>query len=131
MQETTTVARITKRLAISVSPDNGQGARMSYLRFEDQADGVHVFFDGATATGGFMEKDIATLNRASAHSIRFLIDFKTGADDVKVFVDGKKLISDTTWENYYDARGEQVLPTSKMLFRAGGTASPASRVTAS
>ena len=31
---------------ISVSPDNGQGARMSYLRFEDRADGVHVFFDG-------------------------------------------------------------------------------------
>ena len=38
-------------LAISVSPDNGQGARMSYLRFEDQTDGVHVFFDGTTADG--------------------------------------------------------------------------------
>ena len=46
-------------------------------------------------------QDIATLDRASAHSIRFLINFKTGADDVKVFVDGKKLISDTTWEDYY------------------------------
>ena len=98
---------------------------MSYLRFEDQADGVHVFFDGATATGGFMEKDIATLDRASAHSIRFLINFKKGADDVKVFIDGKKLISDTTWENYYDALGQQVAPVSKMLFRAGGTAAPA------
>ena len=62
---------------------------------------MHVFFDGTTATGGFMETDIATLSRASAHSIRFLITFKTGADDVKVFVDGKKLISDTTWEDYY------------------------------
>ena len=60
-----------------------------------------MFFDGATPEGGFMEKDIATLNRASAHSIRFLITFKTGADDVKVFIDGKKLISDTTWEDYY------------------------------
>ena len=74
---------------------------MSYLRFEDRADGVHVYFDGTTATGGFTETDIATLNRASAHSIRFLITFKTGADDVKVFIDGKRLISDTTWENYY------------------------------
>ena len=46
-------------------------------------------------------QDIATLNRASAHTIRFPIDFKTGADDVKVFIDGKKLISDTTWEDYY------------------------------
>jgi hypothetical protein len=111
-------------LAISVSPDNGQGARMSYLRFVDEADGVHVFFDGTTATGDFMEKDIAILDRESAHSIRFLITFKRGADDVKVFVDGKKLISDTTWENYYDALGQQVAPVSKMLFRAGGTAAP-------
>ena len=67
MQQTTTDRRSTpKPLAISVSPDTGHGARMSYLRFEDQADGVHVFFDGATATGDFVEKDIATLSRASA-----------------------------------------------------------------
>lgn len=111
-------------LAISVSPDNGQGARMSYLRFEDRADGVHVFFDGTTATGDFMEEDIATLDRASAHSIRFLVNFKKGADDVKIFVDGKKLISDTTWENYYSELGQQVAPVSNMLFRAGGTAAP-------
>ena len=84
-----------------------------------------MFFDGANAAGGFDETDIATLDRASAHSIRFLINFKTGADDVKVFIDGKKLIAGTTWENYYKAGEEQVLPTSKMLFRAGGIASPA------
>ena len=97
-----------KPLAISVSPDNGQGARISYPRFEDQADGVHVYFDGTTATGDFTEKDIATLNRASAHSVRFQINFKRGADDVKVFIDGKRLISDTTWENYYRDLGQQV-----------------------
>ena len=121
----TTTNVVQSGLAISVSPDNGEGARMSYLRFVDQNDGVHVYFDGATATGDFMEKDIATLNRASAHSIRFLITFKKGADDVKVFIDGKRLISDTTWENYYRELGQQVAPTSKMLFRAGGTAAPA------
>lgn len=113
-------------LAISVSPDNGQGARMSYLRFVDQADGVHVYFDGANATGGFDEMKIATLDRASAHSIRFLVGFKRGADDVKVFVDGRKAITGTTWENYYKVGVEQpVAPVSKMLFRAGGTAAPA------
>ena len=76
-----TTSRLTMQpelRSISVSPDNGQGARMSYLRFEDQADGVHVFFDGTTATGDFTEKDIATLNRASAHSVRFLINFRNG-----------------------------------------------------
>ena len=36
---------------MSVSPDNGSGARMSYLRFEDQSDGVHVFFDDVHESG--------------------------------------------------------------------------------
>src|SRR6476620_6516738 len=30
---------------LSISPDNGQGARMSYVRLEDNAAGVQVFFD--------------------------------------------------------------------------------------
>jgi hypothetical protein len=114
-------------LAISVSPDNGQGARMSYLRFEDKAGGVDVYFDGAKATGVFKEKKIATLDRESAHSIRFLIDFKTGADDVKVLIDGKMAISGTTWENYYRDLNQEVAPVSKMLFRAAGTAVPANQ----
>ena len=121
----TTSNEVQPGLAISVSPDNGQGARMSYLRFVDQADGVHVFFDGANAEGGFDETKIATLERTSAHSIRFLVGFKRGADDVKVFVDGKKAITGTTWETYYRELGQAVAPVSKMLFRAGGTAAPA------
>ncbi len=99
---------------------------MSYLRFEDKADGVHVYFDGTTATGGFMEKDIAMLNRASSHSIRFLINFKRGADDVKVFVDGKKADQrHDLGELLPTPEASRWLPISKMLFRAGGTASPA------
>jgi hypothetical protein len=93
----TTSDAVQPGLAISVSPDNGHGARMSYLRFEDHADGVRVFFDGANAAGGFDETRIATLEPASAHSIRFLINFRH-ADDVKVFIDGKKAISGTTGE---------------------------------
>jgi hypothetical protein len=67
-----------------VSPDDGQGGRMSYLRFEDQPDGVHVFFDDVTDPGPFPtvatfnETDIATLSRTRSHSIRFSIDFKPG-----------------------------------------------------
>ena len=33
---------------MSVSPDGGSGDRMSYLRFEDHSDGIHVFFDDVT-----------------------------------------------------------------------------------
>ena len=134
----TTLATEQTGLSMSVSPDNGQGARMSYLRFEDHADGVDVFFADATDPGplstaaSFSDTKIATLSRASAHTIRFLINFKTGPgnDDVKIFVDGKKLITGTTWEDYYRYDPEQtgggnVVPTvSKMLFRFGGTAHP-------
>jgi hypothetical protein len=68
-----------------------------------------------------------------------LINFKKGpaggpgntSDDVKIFIDGKKMISGTTWEDYYrydnEHQGSGVTPplVSKMLFRAGGTAVPA------
>ena len=64
-----TKATVQPGLHMSVSPDNGSGARMSYLRFEDQADGVHVFFDDVTNPGpvgtvsNFTDTDIATLSR--------------------------------------------------------------------
>ncbi len=126
-------------LHVSVSPDDGNGGRMSYLRFENQIDGVHVFFDDVTDSGplgtvaDFNETDIATLSRARAHSIRFSIRFKTGPgnDKVKIFVDGKKKITGTTWEDYYRFDPEQLgngntVPTvGKLLFRESGAASAA------
>jgi hypothetical protein len=135
----TTQATPQAGLHMSVSPDNGSGARMSYLRFEDQGDGVHVFFDDVTDPGpigtvaNFNETDIATLDRSTAHSIRFLINFKRGPgnDDVKVFIDGKKAVTGTTWENYYRfdpeaaGYGNEVSPVTSLLFRESGTANPA------
>jgi hypothetical protein len=126
-------------LHTSVSPDDGNGGRMSYLRFEDQANGVHVYFDDVTDAGpfptvaNFNETDIATLSRATAHSIRFAIDFKDGPanDVVRIYVDGALKITGTTWEDYYRYDPEQagnsnVIPTtSKLLFRESGTANPA------
>ena len=127
---------------MSVSPDNGSGARMSYLRFEDQSDGVHVFFDDVEMSGpcaivavgcaNFVEKDIATLNRTTAHSIRFSIDFKPGPhnDVVKIYIDGSLATTGTTWEDYYlydleaAGNGNQVSPVNKMLFRESGLPNP-------
>ena len=96
----TTMATEQKGLHVSVSPDDGNGGRMSYLSFEDQADGVHVYFADAT----FEKRDIATLSRGHAHSVRFVIDFKKGPDVVQVFLDGKKAVTGTTWEDYYRYR---------------------------
>jgi hypothetical protein len=126
-------------LTLSVSPDDGTGGRMSYLRFEDQPDGVHVFFDDVTDPGPlgtvatFNEHDIATLDRAHAHTIRFSIDFVPGAgnDVTNIYVDGVKKATGTTWEDYYRYDPEQagnhnVVPVTKtLLFRESGTAAPA------
>lgn len=130
----TTLATEQFGLHVSVSPDDGNGSRMSYLRFEDQADGVHVFFDDVTNPGPFPhfstfnETDIATLSRTRAHSIRFKIKFKKGPhnDKVTIYIDGKKKIKGTTWEDYYRydpeqiGNGNQVPDVSKMLFRESG-----------
>ena len=125
-------------LALSVSPDDGNGARMSYLRFVDQPDGVDVFFDDVVnpsfgAEFDFRETSVATLDRTSAHTIRFSIDFVAGpANDVaKIYVDGALKTTGTTWEDYYrndkEAAGNdnQILPIDRLLFRAGGIAVPA------
>ena len=71
-------------LKMTVSPDRGDGARMSFLRFEDQADGVHVFFADVVDKGpvgtvaNFRTSDIATISRDRSHLIQFSIDFKNG-----------------------------------------------------
>jgi LPXTG-motif cell wall-anchored protein len=128
-------------LAVSVSPDDGNGGRMSYLRFNDQADGVHVVFvdvtdKGPLGTAATFNPDvpIATLDRATSHAIRFEIAFVDGPgnadgvgnDVVKIFVDDVLKHTGTTWENYYrydpeQAGNDNALPTtSKLLFAARG-----------
>lgn len=87
---------------LSVSPDRGDGARMSYVRLEDQADGIHVFFDDYSSHT-FNETDLATVDRTSVHSVKFSMDFENGADNdvVSVYVDGVLKITGTSWEGYF------------------------------
>jgi hypothetical protein len=107
---------------------------MSYLRFEDQSDGVHVFFIDVEDHGpvghvaNFRESDIATLDRAHSHVVTFVIDLKDGPhnDKVSIYIDGKKKKDGTTWEDYYrydpeqSGQGNQVPTVDKLLFREGG-----------
>ena len=80
-------------LKMSVSPTNGEGARMSYLRLEDSYDGVRVFFDDVpnkdTATA-FTDRWIATLDRSKPHTVRFETKFVKGTDNdvVRIYLDG-------------------------------------------
>jgi parallel beta helix pectate lyase-like protein len=131
----TTSSAVQPGLHLSVSPDDGNGARMSYLRFEDQSDGVHVFFDDATdhapvgTVANFSDTDIATLSRSSAHTVKFDIGFRTNAPDVvNIYIDGVLKKTGTTWEDYYrfdpeqTPSGNQVPLVSKLLFREAGDA---------
>jgi hypothetical protein len=126
-------------LFLSASPDDGNGSRMSYVGFQDENDGIHVIFYDVTdpgpktTTASFNESDVATIDRNQAHSIKFSIDFVPGPanDVVKLYVDNVLKATGTTWEDYYRYDSEQtgsgntVPTTSKLLFREGGTAVPA------
>ena len=106
-------------LIMSVSPDRGDGARMSYVRIEDSAAGWNLFFDdyvdaaplGSTGTptngygpeDDFRETQIANGLSRTPHTLRFDITFVPGPanDVVKVFLDGAQIHLGTTWEDYY------------------------------
>lgn len=96
-------------LHVSVSPDRGDGSRMSYLRFEDGASGINVFFDDVTSSGTpgsdqFRETEIATgLNRAIPHHVKLTMDTLDGPsnDVVQVYLDGVLVHTGNSWEDYY------------------------------
>jgi parallel beta helix pectate lyase-like protein len=135
----TTSSAVQSGLHLSVSPDDGSGSRMSYLRFEDQADGVHVFFEDATDPGSigteatFTDTPVATLSRGTTHTIELSIVLEPGPanDVVTVTIDGTFTHTGTTWEDYYRYDPEQagngnVVPSiDKLLFREAGTADTA------
>ena len=108
---------------ISMAPDRGDGARMSYIRLEDDASGLRVIFidyqdkgpfgrEGSPASAAqgcgpednFVPTMVASgLDRSVPHKVRLSIDFIDGPrnDVVKVFVDGNFVHTGTTWEDYF------------------------------
>ena len=135
----TTQATQQPGLAVTMSPDRGDGARMSFLRFQQGDDGIHVvFFDvdnpGPVGTvSSFEPHDVATITRGAQHSVRLEMEFADGAgnDVVEVFVDGNLVHTGTSWENYHRfdpeaaGSGNQIPTVDSALFRLSGTAAPA------
>ncbi len=135
-------------LHFSFSPDRGDGARMSYLRVEDNPGGVDVFFIDVQGTipwgemdcnnvqvlpcGNFVETRVATaLDRTVPHTLALSVDFHegTGNDVVRVYVDGALVHTGTTWEDYYafDPESSDGLPSrtvDSVLFRTSGASAP-------
>ncbi len=94
-------------LHMSVSPDRGDGTRMSSVGIIDTADGLDVYFQDVTGTTSpvtFNETQIANnLSRIVPHTIKFVMDFVDGPsnDVVKVYIDGSLAHTGTSWENFY------------------------------
>jgi Calx-beta domain len=136
-------------LTMEVSPDRGDGSRMSFVRFEDQSDGVHVIFadyqdvapfgaagsesDGCDTGDDFVSTDIATLDRSVPHLVQFSMDFVDGArnDVVKIYIDGSLVHTGTSWEDYYRWCTESQPPVDvsrtvdSLLFHTRGANAPA------
>jgi hypothetical protein len=94
-------------LHLMVSPDRGDGARMSYLVFEDTFNGIDVTFSdvqGENADADFAYTQIASnLDRSVPHVVKFVMDFVDGQsnDVVKIYIDDQLVHTGTSWENYY------------------------------
>jgi hypothetical protein len=129
----TTSADEQPGLHLSVSPGSGDGSRMSYLRFEDQSDGIHVYFDDATDAGplgtpaNFSDTQIAVLSWTTSHTVRFSMNLVPGPanDVVKIYIDGNLVHTGTSWEDYYRYDPEQaVTATSFRTWTSCSSAKP-------
>jgi hypothetical protein len=121
-------------LAMSISPTNGEGARMSYVRLEDRLDGVRVFFNetpNQTDAAAFTSRWIATLDRSVPHTIKFETTFVKGNDNdiVRVSIDGDQAVCGTSWENYYRfSEQNPVAPSDRLMWRLSTAPSDVSKV---
>ena len=102
-------------LFLSVSPDSGEGSRMSWVGLEDTPDGIQVSAaDTPEVDGEFVElPTLRCLDRTRPHTIRFWIKVNPGPDNdlVRIAVDDRDVGQCfTTWENYYRTAPEQAPP---------------------
>lgn len=121
-------------LHVSVSPDNGVGARMSYVSLDDTATGIQITFYDTDAAGNFVGHVAGTYARNVVHTVRFLIQTVPGeANDIlRLYIDDVDIGDSlgecfTTWESYYRAappvgEGHEPGVIDSFEFRSSGTA---------
>jgi hypothetical protein len=116
---------------ITVSPDNGQGARQGFVAFENTATGVAVTTFDLTAGGSFVGPEtLTTINFGVWAKIRYEIDFIDGPfnDVARIYIDDVLVKTLHSWESYYPVVQPTLhpngVPVQTWLFRMSGTAAP-------
>jgi hypothetical protein len=102
-------------LSLHVSPDDGDGSRMTAVRIQDAPGGLVVNALDSTDKGpgqaaGWTYTPVAVdLDRTLPHTLRFALALAPGAanDVVKIFVDGQLVHTGPSWEQYYRHDPEQ------------------------
>ena len=114
-------------LVVKLSPDNGEGGRMSYIGLYDSPDGIEViFYDTPQPDGEFAGYELATppLARDVPHTIKFWMKLNPGPNNdlVRIYIDNHDAGQCfTTWENFYRASSQPVPTSDTLLFLSGGT----------
>jgi hypothetical protein len=131
-------------LNVQVSPDRGDGARMSFVRMVHTATDLQLEFvdvqgvDPPSTTtpclgcANFVSTPLGTFDPTVPHTVRLTMQLVDGPsnDIVRVFVDGALMHTGGSWEDYYTLDTEssptppdQVSRTvDSLLIRASGTA---------
>jgi hypothetical protein len=120
-------------LRITVSIDNGQGARQSFVALRDTGSGITIETTDVKNNGEFptVNNDnihivyltIAHLDYTHWHTIRMEAHFVNGPknDKVKYFVDGKLVHVGPSWEQFYRHSQSDIhpkgVPVQTLLFR--------------
>ena len=117
---------------ITVSADNGQGGRQSFIAINDTGAGLEISTSDVDSAGNFNSPIVIAsgLSYKKWHTTSVEIRFKDGADNdvVKYFVDGKRVHKGQSWEQFYtnfqfDAHPLGV-PVQTLLFRISADAVP-------
>ena len=133
-------------LNVQVSPDRGDGARMSFVRMKHTATDLELEFVDVQGVdppntptpclgcANFVTTPLGKFDPKKPHTVRLTMQFVDGPsnDIVQVFVDGNLVHTGRSWEDYYTLDTEssptpadQVSRTvDSLLIRASGTAQP-------
>ena len=127
---TSTSSTEQEGLSVVVSPDRGDGARMSWIQMADGDDGLAVnFYDYQHDVEDFVFTEaVSGLARDEVHTVRVVMELLDGPENdvVSLFVDGEPVHVGTSWEDYFrDWEENETRTVDSLLFRTAGTAAPA------